>query len=151
MATRSSECLRPDLLKTSTLPLHSRDVHIHWTYQNNSKPWRPNCGSDLALFHQGMETGVLWCHLVVGDWSFGSWGLQGGTSLDQTCSGSAHRHLIWWDLENLESRLMLFITFLEPFLGGFCSEAEHTVLLGGPLPSGIVYTVFEWVMVCVKY
>ena len=144
MATWSSECLGPALLKTSTLPLqmstfvgHTRTTPSHGgpivdqTWLCSIKAWKQ------------VSCGVTW--LLVTD-PLGPGGLQGGTSLDQTCSGSAHRRMIWWDLEILESRLMLFITFLS----SFCSEAEHTVLLGGPLASWIVYTGFEWVMVCVK-
>ena len=136
-------CLRLALLKASALPQNLTGTRTTPSHGGRTV-------DQTSLFHQGMETAVLCCHLVFGDWSFRSWGLQSGTSLDQTCSGSTHRRLTWWDLENLESRLMLFVTFIEPFLSSFCSEAEHTVLLGGPLPSGIGDIVFEWVMVCVK-
>lgn len=34
---------------------------ICWKCQNKSDLWRPQCGSDLALNHQGIDTGPLGC------------------------------------------------------------------------------------------
>lgn len=48
--------------------------------QNMSDPWRPHCGSDLALTCRGTDTGPLegscgaW-HMDVSSGSFASWGL----------------------------------------------------------------------------
>ena len=62
-------------------------------------PWRPNSVSDLALIHQAWNTKPL--GLFSGFWRqdescscFDSCGLDGGSALYQTCSGSSNGCLI---------------------------------------------------------
>lgn len=123
-----------------------------------SNPWRPVCGSDSGLIHQGMDTGglrVSGTRVLTADplspvgcklgpsWM---WLHQAPWMLNRIGIGA-----MWKSGQHLE----LLVTFLRPFRGSFCSVAKCNALLWGPLPSGSTIAmggcawstvVFRWVV-----